>query len=555
MGKQSFAKFWVIVIAAFLLVGLIVMAWFITLEATEKESLEKYNQQQLLLVDGAAVGIEGLFTDLTTNISSLAELPEIQYFEEDAYRSELTRKLEEMAPQGITDIGLLDANGIAQAYVVDTGSEGIDFSWRSYFKTAQAIEPGNILPVIVEIQTISPGELGFKIAIPIFETMVDANHPSPSGDFSGVIVGSLTFDTLVQRYVLPFKPPGNGHIFLVNKDYDIIWASDNDMMRINLLVSGQGAFTQMANRMAAWGDGTSAGDFYTFERASGWNRFDLIAFAPVNIGDEWLAIGVRTPEEVARQTSLSNYQGQQLIFIISVITIFLGIVIGRLVLGREVRRRFQIEEALKKSEMEQIIVKERNRLAGDLHDSVTQSLYGILLHTDAARGQLAAGKTDQATTYLDDIKTAGKEALAEMRLLIFELRPPVLEREGLGAALETRLHTVERRAGLKTDFQSRLEERLPLEIEDGLYRIAQEALNNILKHAQAQHIQLNLYCDRQAIKLEIIDDGRGCDLTSAKESGGMGLSNMHERATQLGGELTIQSAPGEGTHITVEVKV
>ena len=554
MKKQSFAKFWIIILTAFLLVGILVAVWYVTLEATKKENIEKYNQQQLLLVDGAAVGIEGLFADLSAGLSSLAELPEIQYRDSDAYHLELERKLEELAPQGVTDIGVLDINGIAQGFVVDSASEGINFSWRSYFKTAQAIEPGDS-QVIVELQTIRPGELGLKIAIPIFETAVDTDHPSPSGEFAGVIVGSLTFDTLVQRYLLPFKPPGNGQIFLVNADYDVIWASDNDLAEKNLLTSYQDVFAEMIDQLDAWQSELPQGKSYIFESPLRRNKFELIAFAPITIGDEWLAIGVQTPENVAQQTSLSNYQRQQLIFIISVITIFSGVMIGGFVLGREVRRRFKVEEALKKSEMEQAIVKERNRLAGDLHDSVTQSLYGILLHADAARGNLATGKTEQASEYLDEIKSAGKEALAEMRLLIFELRPPVLEREGLVAALETRLHTVERRAGLKTEFVSKIEERLPFEIEDGLYRISQEALNNALKHAQAQHIRLHLYHEGQMLKLEIVDDGRGFDLGSAKKSGGMGLASMQERAKLLSWEVDIQTAPGEGTRITVEVKV
>jgi signal transduction histidine kinase len=205
--------------------------------------------------------------------------------------------------------------------------------------------------------------------------------------------------------------------------------------------------------------------------------------------------------------------------------------------------------------MEQAIATERNRLAGDLHDSVTQGLYGIVLHADAAKGQLASNNRDRALDYLDEIKSAGKEALAEMRLLIFELRPPVLEQEGLAAALETRLYAVEQRAGLKADFKAELEGNLPPEIEEGCYRIAQEALNNTLKHAQAKHVWVRISQTRQMVKLEICDDGKGFEPASAQKQGGMGLTNMQKRAKQLGGKLTIQSSPGEGTQIVMEVKI
>ena len=143
MEKQSFTKFWIIITAGFLLVGLIWLAWFLTIRTTEKDVLESYNQQQLLLLEGTAVGIEGLLGDLSTSLELLGELPKIQYFDENIARQELSRKLEELSPLGITDIGFLDAEGIAQIFVVDTAAEGIDYAWRSYFKEAQKSQIDN----------------------------------------------------------------------------------------------------------------------------------------------------------------------------------------------------------------------------------------------------------------------------------------------------------------------------------------------------------------------------------------------------------------------------
>jgi signal transduction histidine kinase len=142
-----------------------------------------------------------------------------------------------------------------------------------------------------------------------------------------------------------------------------------------------------------------------------------------------------------------------------------------------------------------------------------------------------------------------------MRLLIFELRPPILERLGLAAALQARLQAVEGRAGLRTEFKTNLEERLPPDVEEGLYRIALEALNNALKHAQARNIKVHLRQDEPGrteparVTLEIADDGIGFDLATARERGGLGLSAMEERAAELGGRLTVESTPGSGTRI------
>ena len=146
-----------------------------------------------------------------------------------------------------------------------------------------------------------------------------------------------------------------------------------------------------------------------------------------------------------------------------------------------------------------------------------------------------------ATDHLNEVRSTAQEALQEMRLLLFELRPPVLEEEGLITALQIRLEAVERRSGLVTELKVEGDEELslPAKVEDGLYRIAQEALNNALKHAQAQCIIVCLNLDPHNVMLEIADDGRGFDLATIREHAGLGLRGMEERAVQLGACLTI----------------
>jgi signal transduction histidine kinase len=222
-------------------------------------------------------------------------------------------------------------------------------------------------------------------------------------------------------------------------------------------------------------------------------------------------------------------------------------------LRQEMEQRMQVEEALRKTEREKAVVAERNRLARELHDSVTQSLYGVTLYADAAGRRLDAGQVRLATDNLRKLRRTAKEALAEMRLLIFELRPPILEQEGLVAALETRLEGVERRAGLETQLNVEGEGRLPPDVEEGLYRIAVEALNNALKHAQARRVTISLRLEPQAAVLQVADDGVGFDLAAAQESGGLGLRGMEERAERMGGVLTVKSEPGMGTTVHVQV--
>jgi len=200
------------------------------------------------------------------------------------------------------------------------------------------------------------------------------------------------------------------------------------------------------------------------------------------------------------------------------------------------------------------IVEERQRLARELHDSVTQTLYSVNLYAGAAQMALASGKTEVAAENLRELRHMAREALLDMRMLIFELHPPILKQEGLAGALQARLEAVEARSGLQTEFQIGGEERLPLSVEENLYRIAQESLANAVRHARAQKVTVRLYTDSGRFYMEVQDDGAGFDLAKAERSGGLGLRSIRERVRRINGELTIESVPGKGTTLRVEVE-
>ena len=198
------------------------------------------------------------------------------------------------------------------------------------------------------------------------------------------------------------------------------------------------------------------------------------------------------------------------------------------------------------------IANERTRLARDLHDSVAQTLYGLTLQAEAASRKLAAGQLAAVQDYLGRIGEDARQTLQETRLLIFELRPPILESSGLAAALKTRLDAVETRSGVTMHLDLQEIQGLPPKVETGLYRIAQEALNNVAKHAGASDLTVLLVQTPGWVTLEITDNGVGFD-TASIPSGSLGLLGMAERVQQMNGRLAIQSAPGEGTTIKVEV--
>jgi signal transduction histidine kinase len=192
------------------------------------------------------------------------------------------------------------------------------------------------------------------------------------------------------------------------------------------------------------------------------------------------------------------------------------------------------------------VLEERQRLARELHDSVSQALYGVALGTRTARQWLAREDAAQAAVALDYVQPLTEAALTEMRALIFELRPESLAREGLAPALERLTASLRARHGVQVDIQTCPEPDMPLAIKEALYRVTQEALHNVARHADAEHVWLALTCDEGYLVLEIRDDGRGFD-TARDYPGHLGLYSMRERIEQQGGQFTLQSAVGEGT--------
>ena len=175
-----------------------------------------------------------------------------------------------------------------------------------------------------------------------------------------------------------------------------------------------------------------------------------------------------------------------------------------------------------------------------------------------------AGDLERTRHYLARLGKISQQALKEMRLLVYELRPLALREVGLVGALQQRLDAVERRAGVEArlvvdgdDRQGEGELELPPAVEEELYRIAEEALNNALKHAEPASIVVTLRAEGepsgQLVELEVLDDGRGFEPDAVGEAGGLGLVSMAQRAEKIGGRLTIHSAPGEGTRVRVSV--
>jgi PAS domain S-box-containing protein len=324
--------------------------------------------------------------------------------------------------------------------------------------------------------------------------------------------------------------------FLVERSPDAIWSID-----------AKGAFT-FVNA--------------TSEQLTGWTAEELIG------RDSEMVHHESTDEEIHRQLALQREHPEQEILFrcnlrhrdghavpVEIHTIGLvadGGWAGALGTVRDTGRRDRMERELRAQATELAANRERTHLAQDLHDSVTQALFSMTLTTRAAEMLL---QRDPAATAekLGELRELAQDALAEMRTLIFELRPGSLAEEGLVSALRKHVAAVQGRTGLPVVFEADEILSVGPELEEALYRICQEALHNVVKHAAARQVQIELRRDGGCVSVVVTDDGTGFDPTTASRGGHLGLAGIRARVERFGGRLTIESAPGSGTRLEISV--
>jgi signal transduction histidine kinase len=198
-------------------------------------------------------------------------------------------------------------------------------------------------------------------------------------------------------------------------------------------------------------------------------------------------------------------------------------------------------------------VEERNRLARDLHDSVVQKLFGVVLAAQSA-ATLFDRDRESARAQVEKLQELTQDAIQELRSLILQLRPPAVESDGLAAALAKHVQVLRRVHRQDIDLTATGEPRLRPDVDDEVFRIAQEALHNALRHAAAARLEVALEESKGRLVLTVRDDGVGFDPAATDHrSRRLGLTSMEERAASLGGTLGIDSTPGEGTTIRLEV--
>ncbi|MFF7858299.1 GAF domain-containing protein [Streptomyces sp. NPDC007904] len=199
------------------------------------------------------------------------------------------------------------------------------------------------------------------------------------------------------------------------------------------------------------------------------------------------------------------------------------------------------------------IAEERSRLAHELHDAVSQKLFSLRLTAQAA-ARLVDRDPSRAKGELQQVAALAAEAADELRAAVVELRPAALDEDGLVATLRTQIHVLDRAHTARVTFSGHGVRALPAAQEEAVLRVAQEALHNALRHAGADRVDVTLHRRGGGVVLRVTDDGGGFDPRIVRRAGRhLGLVSMRDRANGVGGRLTVESAPGKGTTIEMEV--
>ena len=196
-----------------------------------------------------------------------------------------------------------------------------------------------------------------------------------------------------------------------------------------------------------------------------------------------------------------------------------------------------------------LILAERERISGEIHDTLAQSFTGVVVQLETALRQPAA---DASREHITSARDLARQGLQEARRAVRALRPEILERGDLPASLTRFAEQMTRGTNIQAEVQvSGTPRPLPVEVEANLLRIAQEAFTNALRHAHPRHIVVEVSYEERSVQLRVVNDGRGFD--SGQMNGGFGLQGMRERAERLGGELRLNSTPNEGTEVVVKL--
>ena len=445
MKKISAIRPWIIIaIAISMLIAILIMG-DLSFRATKKATFDEFNQRQLVLAREAAGGIELYFETMAGDMRALGWMPGVQYLDEAETRREIMHTFRRLELLGANDVAILDAAGVVRYNVTAPHLEGVDFSWRRYFQEASEMTSDDTYIIeFIEFKGVDVGQKGVVVAVPIFETSADEDHPAPSGQFAGVAVCTLKLDTITQRFVTHIQSSERGQVTLVDDDANILWSPDNSLFGKNILKESEGfaPLHQTAESMTAGNSGTSEYSYYAFDESMG--AYDkskkekkLLAFTPIRLGNETWTIAVWAPQDDAEKLIRSAYLRQLIVVGVGILIILSGSLYA-LALSFRTTRYLEKEVAVKAEELKQSYERYRKLVELSPDAIAIQSGDEIVFMNQAGAKLFGAEKTEQLIG-----KSVWDFVLPEYRETVVERYRQMWGQEGPASPIEQRFRRLD----------------------------------------------------------------------------------------------------------------
>ncbi len=328
--KPFTGRLWVDATIVCLQFAVIIFAGYQFYKTTESTTLHDFNQHQLVLAAEAAGDIEQFFEAIAGPLRTLGNIPGFSRLDEKIIRRMVALEFHDLESYGVNDIAVFDAAGTVRYTHTAPHLEGKDFSWRTYYKEAVEMSPGD--PYIIEFidfKGVDLGQKGVLIAMPMFSHPIDKKTDS-THIFSGMVVCTLKLNNLTEKFIAPVKSSKNGHSFLIDEEFNFLWINDNYFFEKKFLkeVPGHQSFQKILERMIIDNHGTDIFSYFEFDdknkRHTNKKKNNLIAFAPIRLGKDLWSVGVWAPKEDAIMAVSSLYIQEILWLALIIMVILLG---------------------------------------------------------------------------------------------------------------------------------------------------------------------------------------------------------------------------------------
>jgi PAS domain S-box-containing protein len=309
----------------------------------------------------------------------------------------------------VKDIAVMDSDGVVRYTVGAHYLEGRDFSWRRYYQEAKEMTVNDDYVIeFIEFKGVEAGKKGIIIAVPMFKTITDVNHSTQSVRFAGVILCTLTLDTLIQKFVAHIKPSKRGHVFLIDNNYNVLWSPDRNLFGKNLMEKTRGftAFQQIIQKMVAGESGTAEYSYYKFDESVDKYTKEkeeiLVAYSPITIGNKLWSIGVVAPKKDPGKLIHAAYNRHQLLVGSTIMIIILGSIYA-LSLSLRTSKILKYEVDIKTSELRES--QSRLEAVKQIGALASSSLYLDKVLQDILNGTLEASGASAGMIFLKDMES------------------------------------------------------------------------------------------------------------------------------------------------------